>query len=80
MGVHTEAELLAKMEADKELEPPAPDPNKPGGRGRRSEVRTAASWPTPKPGEEPKPDDAQTGEPTQRQPSARPGTQAAEKP
>ncbi len=74
MGVHTEAELLAKMEADKELEPPAPDPNKPGGR-RPGGQRPGNQHPDqePKPREQPKPDDQTPKEPNdKRQPDPEP--------
>jgi hypothetical protein len=52
MGVHTEAELLAKMDADKELEPPGPNPRQPGGRRPGGQPRPGQQ---PKPGDEPQP-------------------------
>jgi S1-C subfamily serine protease len=60
MGVHTEAELLAKIEANRELEPPAPNPRQPGRRGGQPQPGGR-----PQPGGEPKP-----GEPKLPNPSS----------
>ena len=49
MGVHTEAELLAKIEGQKEVEPPQPNPRQPGR--RPNAPRSAEARRNPKPGE-----------------------------
>ena len=59
MGVHTEAELLAKMDAEKEMQPPGKNSRKPGGEKKPGEQPKPDDQPKPgddkhKPGEEPK--------------------------
>src|SRR5262249_5013377 len=56
MGVHTEAELLAKMEAEKEMQPPGPDKRKPKPEQPRDRNPDEQPGEQPKQGDEPKPD------------------------
>jgi S1-C subfamily serine protease len=64
MGVHTEAELLAKIEADRELEPPGPNPRQPKGRGGPQPGGR------PQPGGDSKPGEPKPGEPKLPNPSS----------